>query len=405
MSADKCKGEKVNGHVGCYRQQFSVAYEYPVHFSHDLFNPENPLLRSVIEVEEEQRCHRALVYLDDGVVDATPGIMKKIESYFSAHPGLVDFVREPEIVPGGERTKNGWNMVQKIMAAIGGNHLCRKSFIIAVGGGSVLDMVGFAASLVHRGIRLIRVPTTVLAQNDAGVGVKNGMDEHGMKNFVGTFAPPWAVLVDFDFLTTLGHSYWIGGVAEAFKVAIIKDAEFFEYLCSHTKELRARNAAVIEEVVKRCAMLHLEHIRTSGDPFEFGSARPLDFGHWSAHKLELLSDYRIGHGQAVAIGIALDSYYAWRKGLIREDELVRIVTALREAGLPVWDKLLGLAEDDGNLTILKGLCEFREHLGGQLTITLPDGIGKKIEVHDMDTDLIDDGIKHLCRLSSDGTGG
>jgi 3-dehydroquinate synthase len=290
--------------------------------------------------------------------------------------------------PGGEQAKNGWNTIRNIMTHIANCHLDRHSYVIVVGGGSVLDGVGFAASIVHRGVRLIRVPTTVLAQNDAGVGVKTGMDEHGIKNFVGTFAPPFAVLSDFDFLPTLKDKYWFGGIAEAFKVAIIKDRSFFEYMECNSGVLRVRDSAAIAEVIKRTAKLHLDHIRDGGDPFESGAARPLDFGHWAAHKIEVLSNYRLGHGQAVAVGIALDSFYAAHVGLLSFDEAGRIALAMQSVGLSVWDLTLDMRDDRGRLLILDGLDEFREHLGGELTITLPDGIGQRVEVHEMQHDLI-----------------
>lgn len=369
---------------GCYLQRFKVPYEYPVYFTRDLFRPTDPLLAQVLRRSGEVLRPRVLAYVDDGLSAANPGLVPAVQAYLTRRSDVCELVRPPMTVPGGERTKNGWNVVQSIMATIGHAHLCRHSFVLAIGGGSVLDMVGFAASLVHRGIRLIRVPTTVLGQCDAGVGVKNGMDEHGMKNFVGTFAPPFAVLVDFDFLRTLEPKYWTGGIAEAFKVALIKDARLFAYLCKHATELRRRNETAIEHVVKRTAVLHLDHIRRGGDPFEFGAARPLDFGHWAAHKLEVLSNYRLGHGQAVAIGIALDSCYAASQGLLTTAQRDRILEALIATGLPTWDDLLDEKGEGGEHVILKGLDEFREHLGGRLTITLPCGIGHKTEVHDID---------------------
>jgi 3-dehydroquinate synthase len=248
------------------------------------------------------------------------------------------------------------------------------------------------------------VPTTVLGQNDAGVGVKNGMNEHGMKNFVGTFAPPFAVLNDFSFLPTLADRDWIGGVAEAFKVAIIKDAAFFYFLCAKAAAIRGRDMAPMKKLVRRCARLHLDHIRTAGDPFELGSARPLDFGHWAGHKLESLSAYRLGHGQAAALGIALDSDYAARRELISPEERQQILDGMSACGLPVWDPLLEQRRADGTLEILDGLAQFREHLGGVLTVTLPQGIGAKIEVHTMDPDLLERGVRAL-KERHDAAGG
>lgn len=379
----------------CYIQRFKVPYEYPVHFTRDLFNTANFLLAQVLRQSDENRLRRILAYVDDGAAAANRKLIPALQAYLARHSDVCELVRPPETVPGGERTKNGWNVVQSIMSTIGQARLCRHSFVLAIGGGSVLDMVGFAASLVHRGIRLIRVPTTVLAQCDAGVGVKNGMDEHGMKNFVGTFAPPFAVLVDFNFLRTLKPKYWTGGIAEAFKVALIKDARLFAYLCRHVQSLRRRDESSIEHVVKRTATLHLDHIRRGGDPFELGSVRPLDFGHWAAHKLEILSNYRLGHGQAVAIGVALDSCYAASKGFLTAAQRDRILDALAAIGLPVWDELLEEKGDGGENVILRGLDEFREHLGGRLTITLPRGIGRKVEVHEVDATAMNACIEFL----------
>jgi len=335
--------------------------------------------------------------VDAGAAAAHPRLVTQIKEYFHGRPKVLELAAPPELVIGGEAAKNGWQAVRDVMWTIGNLHLDRQSFVVCVAGGSVLDMVGFATSIVHRGLRLVRVPSTTLAQNDAGVGVKNGMDEHGMKNFIGTFAPPFAVLNDLAFLPTLADRDWIGGVAEAFKVAIIKDALFFDFLCKHAVALRKRDIGAMEQVVRRCAILHLDHIRTSGDPFEFGSARPLDFGHWAAHKLESMSDYAIGHGQAVSIGIVLDSYYAMREGLITSDQFDRIIKSLLACGLPIWTDLLQERTPDGLLVILDGLNQFREHLGGALTVTLPKGLGSKCEVHQMSFDLIEQGVKELKR--------
>lgn len=370
------------------RQRFRVPFAYPVVFTRNLFHPRNPVLESALVSDRQTGPARVLAFVDDGVARAHPGLPDRIAACLAARPRAARLVATPETLPGGETVKRNWNAVQHVMTQIGAHHLCRHSYVIAVGGGSFLDMVGFAASLVHRGLRLVRAPTTVLAQNDAGIGVKNGMNEHGVKNFVGTFAPPHAVLVDFDFLRTLSRKDWIGGIAEAFKVALIRDARFFDYLRRHAARLRARDDKSMETLVRRCACHHLAHIRTSGDPFEMGAARPLDFGHWSAHKLESLSRFTMGHGQAVAVGIALDASYAAGVGLLAEDERDRILAALEAVGLPTWSPLLETKSSDGEPEILRGLEDFREHLGGRLTVTLPRGIGRKIEVHEMDTERI-----------------
>ena len=383
-----------------YTQRFSVDFEYPVYFTRNVFSRDNPLLCDAVSRLSEQRTHRAIVCVDSGIADTHPDIIGDIKEYFHSRPDTLELAGEPIILPGGERVKQKWDTVRSLMWTMGSQHMCRQSYVIAAGGGSVLDMTGFAASLVHRGLRLIRLPSTVLAQNDAGVGVKNGMNEHGMKNFIGTFAPPFAVINDFSFLKTLDFDHWTGGIAEAFKVAVIKDRKFFESLCSDAPLLKNRDSRAMEDLIRRCAVLHLDHIRTNGDPFEFGTARPLDFGHWAAHKLEAMTGYTLGHGQAVSIGIAVDSYYSMRKGLISEKNFHDIIQGLHNAGLPLWHDLLRTRNDEG-LEILDGLRQFREHLGGVLTVTLPDSIGSKCEVHYMDQGLIEEAVRELEKLNEE----
>lgn len=363
------------------RQSFSVPFRYPVCFTRRVFAKENRVLADLLKKRPDGSPARALVVVDGGLAEARPGLVRQIEGYFRAHRVRLQLAHKPLVVSGGENVKNGWASVREIMVTAGAEHLDRHSYVVAVGGGSVLDMAGFAAALIHRGLRFVRVPTTVLAQNDAGVGVKNGMNDGGAKNFAGTFAPPFAVIDDFEFLKSLPQSEWIGGVAEAFKVAIIKDKPFFNYLCKNATALRARDQAVMEKLVHKTAALHLRHIATSGDPFELGSARPLDFGHWAAHRLELMSNFTLGHGQAVSIGIALDSTYAMLKGLIAPAERDAIVKGLSDCGLPVWSPLLERPGARGEPDVLAGLEQFREHLGGRLCITLPAPLGAKREVH------------------------
>jgi 3-dehydroquinate synthetase len=266
----------------------------------------------------------------------------------------------------------------------------------------VLDMAGLAGATAHRGVRLIRIPTTVLSQNDSGVGVKNGVNAYGKKNFLGTFAPPYAVVNDSRFLTTLSDRDWRSGIAEAIKVALIKDAAFFEFLEDRAPALASRDMAAMQRLIYRCAELHLQHIATSGDPFELGSARPLDFGHWSAHKLEQLSGYRLRHGEAVAIGLALDTTYSYLSGFIPEADWRRVLGLLLETGFAIHTPELGdyLEARDNPLCLLQGLREFREHLGGELTITLVERIGHGLEVHEIDERLMVESIALLERLGT-----
>jgi 3-dehydroquinate synthase len=273
--------------------------------------------------------------------------------------------------------------------------------VVAIGGGAVLDVAGYAAATAHRGVRLIRVPTTVLAQDDAGLGVKNGVNRFGKKNYLGTFAPAVAVINDSNFLATLPDRDWLCGITEAIKVALMKDAPFFARIESGATALVNRDLVVMAPVLRRCAELHLNHIASGGDPFELDNSRPLDFGHWAAHKLEYLSDYRIRHGEAVGIGMALDSTYSWLTGILPENDWRRIVDLLLKLRLPIYAPELGAHPGDIShpRSVMRGLTEFREHLGGELTISLLEAIGRPLEVHQIDHARMAQSIAELKRIA------
>ncbi len=375
-------------------QRFSVPFEYPVVFTRGLFQAGNPLLAETLLARAEPRRHRILALIDGGVARVTPDLPAAVQACLAARGDRFELVQPPRVVPGGEGVKNDLMGLAALINTMVERRLCRHSFVLVIGGGAVLDAVGFATALVHRGLRLVRAPTTVLAQCDSGVGVKNAVNLNGVKNLVGAFAPPFAVLNDFDFLRTLPERGWTDGIAEAFKVAVIKDRPFFDWLCRQAGRLRDRDEAAMEHLVRRCAELHLEHIRSNGDPFEFGTARPLDFGHWSAHRLEALSNYKVSHGHAVAIGLALDAAYALLQGWIEDPEFALLYEGLTRCGFVLWHDLLERARG-AEPDILQGLREFREHLGGDLSLTMPRGLGAAHEIHEMDHGVIARAIQRL----------
>jgi 3-dehydroquinate synthase len=371
------------------RQSISVQFGYDVHFTTDLFRPDNPLLASIVDP-----AYRLLFVIDGGVVEADPSLDARIEEHCRTQE--LKLASPPIVVQGGEHVKNSRQYVDMLHCAIHKLGLCRHSYLIAVGGGALLDMAGYAASTAHRGMRLIRVPTTVLSQNDSGVGVKNGINAFGRKNFLGVFAPPYAVINDFRFLTTLSDRDWRAGMAEAVKVALIKDPAFFDFLEREAVALAARKMLPMRTLIERCARIHVQHIQNGGDPFEMGSSRPLDFGHWAAHKLEQMTNYELRHGEAVAIGIALDTTYSYLADLLEERDWRRIITLLNMLGFD-----LALPEQDAPLSrdnphcLLSGLNEFREHLGGPLTVMLLKRIGQAVELNEISDALVLESIQLL----------
>ncbi|WP_316793394.1 3-dehydroquinate synthase [Pedobacter frigoris] len=365
-------------------QSFSVKFEYKIFFTSSLFDTGNPIFSDFFKGRPSESVRKIFFVVDQGVADTHSDLLEKIKTYFAQHQD-VQLVENILIVPGGEASKNDPLLFDQIVEAVNTYGIDRHSYIAAIGGGAVLDLVGYAAAVSHRGIKHIRIPTTVLSQNDSGIGVKNGINYKGKKNFLGTFAPPTAVFNDDEFLTTLTDRDYRSGISEAIKVALIKDPEFFYWIEKHTQQLVQRDTDTMNYLIKHCAQLHLNHIG-GDDPFETGSARPLDFGHWSAHKLEQLSNFEVLHGEAVAMGIALDSTYSFLKGMLTEEKLLKILNVLAALSFSISDPIIQI--NDKHSPILRGLSEFQEHLGGLLTITLLTDIGTGKEVHEMDYELL-----------------
>ena len=395
------------------QQEFFVPVRYPVHFTTGVFVPSNGLLRDIVvggrvdaagQADDEDRLPaRLVIVLDRGVERAHPTLVEAIDNYCEHHRGVLTLAAPVLVVPGGEQIKNERRHVDRMLETINAASLCRHSYVVAIGGGAVLDAAGFAAATAHRGVRLIRMPTTVLSQDDSAVGVKNGINAFGKKNYLGTFSPPFAVINDANFLTTLSDRDWRGGTTEAVKAALIRDPQFFAFLEQHAPALVARDLATMAQMIRHSAMLHLRHIATGGDPFEHGTSRPLDFGHWAAHKLEQITNHRLGHGEAVGIGIALDTTYSYLAGFLPEEDWRRIVQLLAALGVAVYDSALDdrLESPEHTDSVLSGLGDFREHLGGRLTIMLLKAIGQPFDVHEIRTDLVVQSISIVKGLEAE----
>lgn len=366
------------------QRSIPITFQHRVAFTHGAFDTKNHTLRDLVaDACELGGKSKVLVLLDGGVADSNPRLVEQISQYFAVHADTLNLVTEPMVITGGEPSKNNWGLVEKIWQAIEFHKVCRHSYIVAIGGGAFLDLAGFGAATAHRGIRLIRMPTTTLSQGDGGVGVKNGVNYFGKKNWVGTFSVPFAIVNDLEFLSSLPERACRDGIIEAIKVSLIRDENFYQFILEHAEALGRLEKHPLETTIRRSAENHVDHIASSGDPFEYGSARPLDFGHWAAHKLEQISNFSVSHGEAVAIGMALDLLYSVEIGLLKKDVAEEILSLITTVGFTLWSDFLD-AEERGRPVVLAGLEEFREHLGGQLTITLIPGIGEKLEVHEMD---------------------
>ena len=364
---------------------FQVTFDYPVLFTQGVLDEANTCLREVIAGKADYLPAKVAFVVDHGLLEGHPDLQDRINRYCRRHEDVLRLMTPVLELPGGERVKNEWRYVLDVLRTVQEGLLCRHSYLIAIGGGALLDVAGFAAAMAHRGVRLIRVPTTVLSQDDSAIGVKNGINAFEKKNYLGTFAAPFAVINDSRFLPTLSDRDWRAGISEAMKVALIRDAAFFDFIEANAVKLHDRDMPAMEQLVRRSAELHYDHITTNGDPYEQGSSRPLDYGHWAAHKLEQVTDYRLRHGEAVAIGIALDTTYAYLAGFLPEADWRRVLQTLLALGLPIYTPELSqyLDKESDSRNVLRGLIEFQEHLGGTLTIMLLRGIGRAFDVHEM----------------------
>lgn len=373
--------------------QIPVTFKHRVVFTRDAFAPANPELAAILH---EGGGRRAIVVIEQAVTTAWPQLTAEIATYFT-HLDLT--LCGIHVVAGGEQVKADDTGVREVWQLIDGAHLDRHSYVLAIGGGALLDAVGFAAATAHRGVRLVRFPTTTLAQDDSGIGVKCAINAFGKKNWIGAFAVPFAVINDCRFLHSQNDATRRAGLIEAVKVALVKDRGFFEWIEANLTPLAALEPTALESCVAKSALLHAHHIAASGDPFETGTSRPLDFGHWAAHKLETLTAYRVPHAPAVAIGLALDTLYSTRAGLAPAAMAERVLRVLAGIGLTTYHPALDLLDNAGQRLVLAGLDEFREHLGGELTILMLQDIGVGVDVHHLDLTLVGACIDELRHRS------
>ncbi|EMI45783.1 3-dehydroquinate synthase [Rhodopirellula sp. SWK7] len=374
---------------------FVVSFTHRLRHTADISDADFSVLIDLLATEPQQPA-KVLLWADSNLSVAT-GSQKDFASRLSerlSQSDRVELAAPPHIIPGGEACKNSDAVLQQLLKLIHDHNMDRRSYIIVAGGGAVLDVAGYAAAIAHRGIRLIRLPSTTLAQSDSGVGVKNAINQFGKKNWIGTFAVPWAVINDAAILQSLPDRDFCSGLTEAIKVALLKDPSFFEFIQSNASEIRRRDPAISTAVIARSCRLHLDHITLGGDPFESLEARPLDFGHWSAHRLEPMTDYQLRHGEAVGIGVALDTLYSARMFGLSHETAIDVCQTIAAIGSPIWCDAINDSD-----AVLRGLEEFRQHLGGRLTVTMLRDIGDSINVHEIDLDVMKSCIEELSELN------
>ena len=288
---------------------------------------------------------------------------------------IAGFKVEPAVIPGGEECKNlttvAWLYDQMIA-----HGLDRKSTVLALGGGIVGDVAGFAAATYMRGIALIQIPTTLLAQVDSSVGGKTGVNLSQGKNLVGSFYQPGLVFVDVAFIKTLPEREYLTGLAEIIKYGIIWDQDLFNYLEEHQAKIKSRDSKCLMHITDRCCSIKADIV--AQDETESGLRALLNLGHSFGHAFEALTNYqKYTHGEAVAIGIIYAARLAHHLGILPIVDLNRITNLIRLYGLPL---------SFGNLhspAIVAQMRKDKKNVGGKIQLILPTTIGTSKIVDDV----------------------
>ncbi len=373
--------------------RFVGGFSHRLRFTADVFGADREVLLDLLEPSGD-RPAKVQFWLDEALMSARPDLGADAARVVAVADGRLE-AAGVYVAPGGERVKNDWRHVERVLDAINAHDLDRRSYLVVVGGGAVLDAVGFAAATAHRGVRLVRLPTTTLGQADSGVGVKNAVNRYGKKNWLGTFASPWGVVNDTRLLDTLPDRDFACGFSEAVKVTLLKTAAGFARLEQTAGRIRRRDPAAFLPAIRESAELHRRHIMRGGDPFEALEARPLDYGHWSAHRLEAVTNFRVRHGEAVSIGVAVDTVYSSLVHGLPAADAARVLHTLRAFGLPLMHEQM-LDFD----ALFAGLEEFRQHLGGRLTLTMLRGVGDPVEVHEVDHAAMRRAIEQVAEVAA-----
>jgi len=343
--------------------------EYPVEIVEDAFG-ESPVLADMIKKATGSESPRVLIVADANVVQHTEGLGAKIGRYVNSH-GLV-LAGTPVILPGGERIKNDnlasvLTVVTAALEAKLGSDAC----LLALGGGTLLDVAGYAAAQVRGGVKLIRVPTTVAALTDAAFATYAAVNAASVKDALRVPSVPAGVVLDPLFAKTVLDGVWRAGIGEAVRLAAVSDAAFLKRIAANAAAFRERDYETFRTLVSDTFALRQKKGSTL-------------FGEWSAQRLEPLSGYKLPHGYSIGIGICIDTAYAVATGLLKADDRALLMSILTESGaaegLNHSRYLLGKPD-----VILMGLDAWALTHGPE--IVLPKGLGKSVTTADLDRDV------------------
>ena len=320
---------------------------------------------------------RLLVVTDSNVAPLWLGEIKKLaENGYDIRECILD---------AGEENKN-MDSILKICKSCLDNGLDRKSMILALGGGVVGDMAGFAAAIYMRGICFVQLPTTLLSQSDSSVGGKTGIDFMGAKNILGAFHQPALVYINTSVLKTLPEREFRSGMGEVIKHGIIRDGEFFDFLYDNCEKIKALDSDMLIKMAKTNCAIKAEVV--AEDEKELGIRVILNFGHTIGHAIESAANFTRTHGECVAAGMCAASYIALNRGMIDNGIFDRIIDIINRYG---FCTAAGADERE----IIKYMKNDKKSIGGKLKFILPDGIGSVVQTLDVTSAEISAAIKFL----------
>lgn len=327
---------------------------------------------------EQKKLNRLFIITDENV-----------DSIYKDYFNLVQHkVIGKYVIKSGEESKN-IDTIMDIYQHILKLNIDRKSTIVSFGGGVVGDIAGFIASTFKRGTNLLHVPTTVVAQTDSSIGGKNGFNFGGVKNIIGTFYQPDLVYIDINILKTLDYKYFKEGIAEVIKYGFSMDKNLFEFIENNKRSIKEREIDKLLHIITECVKLKASIVEE--DELDLGKRHILNFGHTIGHAIESISDFRVRHGEAVAIGMVYESYIALKNKYIMQQELERLIKILRYFELPIDFEI------DNYTTFKENIVKDKKNVDNCIKIVLPQSIGHAIITSDIKLETIIQYIQEFNR--------
>lgn len=355
-----------------FKRTWNVESQLPVnftiHYSNDIFNPKN------LDLIAYGTSKRRLVVIDKTVNELYGESLKK---YFEA----ICFDLKLKVIDATEENKD-WKHTEEILKFFEDEGALRRETIVVIGGGVLLDLVGFCCSIYRRGIPYVKVPTTLLAIVDASVGVKVAANHFGRRNRIGAYYPPVATLIDKTFISTQSEREIVNGLAEIFKLALIKSEELFELLENNYDQLlreKFQLGAIPVRVINMAITGMIDELQPN--LWEKDLERPVDFGHTFSPIIEMSNIQTLKHGEAVVLDCLLSSCISFNRGFLTEDELKRIFNTAKNLKLPTWHRDFGNKE-----LVLTALEDTMRHRNGNQYIPIPIGIGRCVIINNLKED-------------------